>query len=102
MLTLALCTGEVSDETNGFLLTVSFILDQKSSKLNEDELWRILSTEMRRHGVFDTDAKTDNTDLMGEGSHESVGRGFDTTGDGKIDALDTVGDGKIDSRIVRS
>ena len=38
-------------------------------------------------------------DMTGDGHHESVG--YDTTGDGRIDALDTVGDGRVDARIVR-
>ena len=38
-------------------------------------------------------------DMTGDGHHESVG--YDTTGDGRIDALDTVGDSRVDARIVR-
>ena len=37
-------------------------------------------------------------DLTGDGQRESVG--YDTTGDGHVDALDTNGDGRIDARIV--
>ena len=37
-------------------------------------------------------------DLTGDGQRESVG--YDTTGDGLVDALDTNGDGSIDARIV--
>ena len=39
-------------------------------------------------------------DLTGDGVAES--RGYDTTGDGKLDALDTNGDGALDARIVRA
>ena len=38
-------------------------------------------------------------DLDGDGRRETVG--FDTSGDGVIDALDTNGDGRVDARIVR-
>ena len=38
-------------------------------------------------------------DLTGNGQRESLG--FDTTGDGRVDAVDTNGDGDVDSRIVR-
>ena len=38
-------------------------------------------------------------DLTGDGHRDSVG--YDTTGDGVIDAFDTNGDGNIDARIVR-
>ena len=37
-------------------------------------------------------------DLTGDGQRESVG--YDTTGDGRVDALDTNGDGALDARIV--
>ena len=40
-----------------------------------------------------------HVDLTGDGQSESVG--YDTTGDGNVDALDTNGDGSIDARIVR-
>ena len=39
-------------------------------------------------------------DLTGDGQRESVG--YDTTGDGRVDALDTNGDGALDARIVRN
>ena len=37
-------------------------------------------------------------DLTGDGHRETVG--YDTTGNGRVDALDTNGDGRIDARIV--
>ena len=39
-------------------------------------------------------------DLNGDGYRETVG--YDTTGDGRVDALDTAGDGRIDAYIVRN
>ena len=39
-------------------------------------------------------------DLTGDGQRETVG--YDTNGDGRVDALDTNGDGRIDARIVHS
>ena len=38
-------------------------------------------------------------DLNGDGYRETVG--YDTTGDGRVDALDTAGDGRIDAFVVR-
>ena len=38
-------------------------------------------------------------DLTGDGQRESVG--YDTTGDGRVDALDTNGDGALDAHILR-
>eukprot|EP01047_Picozoa_sp_COSAG01_P106529 COSAG01_NODE_35633_length_529_cov_0.779070_1_plen_59_part_00 len=37
-------------------------------------------------------------DLSGDGQPDAMG--YDTTGDGRIDALDTNGDGQIDSKIL--
>ena len=39
-------------------------------------------------------------DLSGDGQADAVG--YDTNGDGRVDALDTNGDGKIDSKIMVS
>ena len=38
-----------------------------------------------------------NFDLTGDGVAETTG--YDTVGDGKVDALDTSGDGRIDTKL---